>query len=169
MPSSHRWAPYPLIENEIMPKIFFEDLSDGQLLDCRAVSFSREGIIEFASRYDPQVFHIDEAAAEQSAFGGLIASSLHTLAACTRVVVDAQGDVAILTGIGMHAVKMFNPVRPGDVLHVHARWCELARSKSKPDRGLASIKCKVVNQHNDVVIEYGYRYLVACREDIGIA
>lgn len=60
---------------------------------------------------------------------------------------------------------MFNPVRPADILHVDARWCELKRSRSKPDKAFASIKCKVSNQKLEAVIEYGYRYLLACREE----
>jgi acyl dehydratase len=78
-------------------------------------------------------------------------------------VVEAQGDVAILSGVGMHEVRMFNPVRPGDVLTIDARWTELHRSHSKQDRGYASIRCKVSNQRGKPVLTYGYRYLVACR------
>jgi len=123
---------------------------------------SREAIIDFAKNFDPQLFHIDENAANESFFGGLVASSLHTLSACTRVVVEAQGNVAVLSGVGMHEVTMFNPVRPGDELSVNAWWTELQRSRSKPDRGFASIKCKVTNQRKEPVTEYGYRYLIAC-------
>jgi hypothetical protein len=90
--------------------------------------------------------------------------SLHTLSACTRVVVEAQGVLAILSGVGMHETKMFNPVRPGDTLSVEAWWTELKKSKSKPDRGYASIKCKVTNQRKEPIIEYGYRYLLACKK-----
>jgi acyl dehydratase len=63
-------------------------------------------------------YHTDEDSANESIFGGLVASSLHTLSACTRVVVEAQGDVAILSGVGMNEAKMFDPVRPGDILTV---------------------------------------------------
>ncbi len=150
-----------------MPKRDFEDLIEGEKLDCNDVIFSREDIIDFAKKFDPQPFHTNEDIAEKSIFGGLIASSLHTLSACTRVVVEAQGNLSILSGVGMHEAKMFNPVRPGDVLHVDAWWCELKRSRSKPDRAFASIKCKVSNQKKAAVIEYGYRYLLACREQIG--
>ena len=146
-----------------MPKTYFEDLYDGQLLDCRPVAMTREAIIDFAQRFDPQPFHLDETVARQSLFGGLVASSLHTLAACTRVVVDAQDDIAILSGVGMHEVQMVNPVRPGDVLSVTARWTDLRRSQSKPDRGFASIRCEVDSQTNERIMDYGYRYLVACR------
>ena len=143
---------------------YFGDLVEGERLDCEPVVMTREAIIEFASRYDPQPFHLDEKAAADSIFGGLVASSLHTLAACTRSVVEAQGSVAILSGVGMHAVKMFNPVRPGDILAVSAHWTDLKRSHSKPDRGFASILCNVSNQRGEQVVAYGYRYLIAEKE-----
>lgn len=146
-----------------MERRYFDDLRDGEHLHCQPVVMTREAIIDFAKNFDPQLFHIDENAANESLFGGLVASSLHTLSACTRVVVEAQGNVAILSGVGMHAVKMLNPVRPGDVLSVKAWWAELQKSRRKPDRGFAAIKCKVTNQRKEPVIEYGYRYLIACK------
>ncbi len=141
---------------------YFEDLSDGEHLECKSILMTRESIIDFAKMFDPQPFHIDETAAEKSIFGGLVASSLHTLSACTRAVVEAQGNVAVLSGVGMHEVKMSNPVRPGDTLFVDAWWTELRRSVSKPDRGFAAIRCKVINQRKEPIVEYGYRYLLAC-------
>ncbi|MGE5663659.1 MAG: MaoC/PaaZ C-terminal domain-containing protein [Deltaproteobacteria bacterium] len=145
-------------------KKYWEDLNEGESLPCRPVTFERSDIVFFGKKFDPLPFHTDEAAAGGSIFGGLVASSLHTLAACTRVVVEAQGDLAILGGIGLDAVRLFNPVRPGDVLTVDARWADLRRSRSKPDRGLAGIRCTVSNQKGEPVAEYGYRYLVACRD-----
>lgn len=145
-----------------MKRRYFEDLKDGEHLHCQPVLMTREAIIDFGKKFDPQLFHIDENAARESFFGRLVASSLHTLSACTRVVVEAQGNIAILSGLGMHETKMFNPVRPDDVLSVNAWWTELRKSQSKPDRGFASIKCKVANQRKERVIQYGYRYLIAC-------
>lgn len=142
---------------------YFEDLIDGEPLECQAVMFTREAIIDFGKQFDPQPFHVDEDAARNSIFGGLVASSLHTLSACTRAVVDAQGNVAILSGVGMDAVKMFNPVRPGDTLYVNAYWADLQKSQGKNDRGYAAIKCNVINQHQKPVIKYGYGYVIACR------
>jgi acyl dehydratase len=130
---------------------YFDDLVEGERLDCQPVVMTREAIIDFAKRFDPQPFHLDDAVARQSLCGGLVASSLHTLSACTRSVVDAQGKIAILSGVGMHEVKMFNPVRPGDTLSVNARWSELRKSNSKPDREFASILCNVHNQHKELV------------------
>ncbi|MGE5190055.1 MAG: MaoC/PaaZ C-terminal domain-containing protein [Gemmatimonadota bacterium] len=145
-------------------KKYWEDLREGEPLSCDPVIFERSDIVFFGKKFDPLPFHTDEAAAGASLFGGLVASALHTLAACTRVVVEAQGDVAIMSGIGLDAVRLFNPVRPGDVLTVKARWSGLRRSRTKPDRGLAGIRCTVSNQRGEPVAEYGYRYLVACRD-----
>jgi acyl dehydratase len=142
---------------------YFEDLAEGDRLDCEPVFMTRERIIDFAEEFDPWPFHTDENAANDSIFSGIIASSLHTISACTRVVVEAQEDVAVLSGVGIDEVKMFNPVRPGDVLSVEAWWDELRRSRKNPDRGFAAIRCKVTNQNGEPVVEYGYRYLVACR------
>ncbi len=147
-----------------MRKRYWEDLTEGERIPCKPVVFIRTEIIDFAKRYDPQPFHIDETMANASIFGGLIASSLHTISACTRVVVEAQGNLAIMSGLGIDEVKLFNPVRPGDVLSVEAYWSNLKRSRSKPDRGIAGLKCKVLNQRGEPIVDYGYRYLVACRD-----
>ncbi len=149
-----------------LSKKYFEDLSDGDHLHCRDVVMTHEAIIDFGNKFDPQPFHTDEDVAAKSIFGGLVASSLHTLSACTRVVVEAQGNLATLSGVGMDQVDMFNPVRPGDILSVEAWWSGLKRSRSKPDRGFATIKCKVTNQREELVVEYGYRYLIACRNQV---
>jgi acyl dehydratase len=119
--------------------------------------------MEFAVKYDPQPFHVDEQAAADSRFGGIIASSLQTLSACTRVLVDAQGDMAILSGLGIEEVQLPNPVRPDDVLTVEACWTDLRRSRSKPDRGMATARFRAVNQNGETVIASGFRYMIACR------
>jgi acyl dehydratase len=143
---------------------YFEDLSDGERLHCKPVFMTKDSILQFAESFGPQPFHVDETIAADSIFKGIVASSLHTLSACTRVVVEAQGSIAILSGVVMHEVKMFNPVRPGDTLFVKAWWTGLRRSNSKPDRGFASIRCEVTNQREEPVINYGYRYLLACKD-----
>ncbi|HEX9191514.1 MAG TPA: MaoC/PaaZ C-terminal domain-containing protein, partial [Candidatus Deferrimicrobiaceae bacterium] len=105
-----------------MGKRYWEDLVEGEAFTCRPVAFDREGIIAFGREYDPLPFHVGGAASDRSIFGGPIASALHTLSCCTRVVVEAHGDLAILSGIGIDEVKATGPVRPGDVLTVEARW-----------------------------------------------
>jgi acyl dehydratase len=142
---------------------YWEDLREGETFTCAPVAFDREGILEFGKRYDPWPFHADEAAASRSIFRGLIASALQTLSCCTSAVVEANRDVALLSGLGIDEVRALLPVRPGDVLTVEARWTDLRRSRSSPDRGIAGLACRVTNQRGETVMEYGYRYLVACR------
>ena len=113
--------------------------------------------------YDPLPFRVDGEGARHSIFGDVIASALHTISRCTRAVVDAHGDLAILSGLSVDDVRTPLPVRPGDILTVEARWEGLRRSRSKPDRGIAGLRCTVRNQRGETVMEYGYRYLVACR------
>jgi len=146
-----------------LAKRYLEDLNEGESLQCNTVSFTRDSIIDFARKFDPQPFHTNEKLAKESIFGGLIASSLHTLSACTKVVVEAQNKITILSGVGMDEAKMFNPVHPGDVLTVRAWWSDIRKSQSKPDRGFASIKCEVFNQDGQPIIQYGYQYLLACK------
>ena len=149
-----------------MQMTYFDDLTEGHALDCSPVTLTKDEIVEFAKTFDPQPFHIDEAAAKRSIFKGLVASSLHTLSACTRAVVEAQGRIAIISGIGIHEVNMYHPVRPGDTLFVKAHWARLQRLKSRPKRGAASIMCEVFNQNHEKVITHGYRYILACRPSI---
>jgi acyl dehydratase len=149
-----------------MGKRYWEDLVEGEAFTCRPVAFDREGIVAFGKEYDPLPFHVGGEASDRSIFGGPIASALHTMACCTRVVVEAHGDIAILSGLSIDEVKATGPVRPGDVLTVEGTWHGLRRSRSNPDRGIAGVRCRVVNQRGEAVMEYGYRYLVACRNPL---
>jgi len=146
-----------------MGKRYWDDLTEGERFTCGPLAFDREGIIAFGKKYDPLPFHADEDAARQSIFGDVIASALHTMSGGTRVVVEAHGDLAILSGLSVDDVRTPLPVRPGDVLTVEARWEGLRRSRSKPDRGIAGLRCTIRNQRGETVMEYGYRYLIACR------
>lgn len=142
---------------------YWDDLVEGKPLECRTIQLSLPEIVDFAGQYDPQPFHLDEKAAAASRFGGIIASSLQTLSSCTRVLVDAQGEMAILSGLGIEEVHLPNPVRPDDLLMLDAYWTDLRRSRSKPDRGMATIRFSARNQNGETVIESGFRYMIACR------
>jgi acyl dehydratase len=142
---------------------FWEDIVEGAPLDCRPFVLRREEIMAFAAQYDPQLFHVDRAAAEASRFGGIIASSLHTLSACTRVIVDALNGVEIIIGLGILEVALPNAVYPDDLLTVDAFWSDLRRSTSKPQQGLATVRFAARNQQGKTVLESGFRYMIACR------
>jgi len=150
-----------------MKRRYFEDLKEGEQLVCDPVIVTKAEIIEFAKRFDPWPFHTDEEAARSSIFGEIIASSLHTISACTRVVVDALRGLEVITGLGIDEVKLPAPVRPGNTLFVEASVEQLRRSRRNPERGIVSVKCRVKNKEKIIVAEYGYRYMVACRDGTG--
>jgi acyl dehydratase len=147
-----------------MKRRYFEDLKEGEQLSCTPIVFTKHEIIEFANRFDPWPFHTDEEAARSSIFGEIIASSLHTISACTRVVVDALRGLEVITGLGIDEVKLPAPVRPGDTLFVEASVEKLRRSRRNLERGILSVKCRVKNEEKIIVAEYGYRYMVACKD-----
>jgi acyl dehydratase len=150
-------------ERVTMAPRYWDDIVEGEPLNCSSIVLSLPEIIAFAKTYDPQPFHVDEQAAAASRFGGIIASSLQTLSACTRVIVDAHGDMAILSGLGIEPVQLPNPVRPDEVLTVEACWTDLRRSRSKPDRGMATTRFRAMNQQGEIVIASGFTYMIACR------
>ena len=143
---------------------YFEDIKEGEALKCAPVEFTRDAILEFGRRFDPQPFHVDEDAADASIFKGLVASSLHTLSACTRVVVEALDGAVNMTGVGVEKTVLFHPVRPGDILTVNAQWADMRRSATKPGNGFATVRCEVVNQNGRLVMRHGYNYMLACRK-----
>ncbi|MDQ0317381.1 MaoC/PaaZ C-terminal domain-containing protein [Amorphus orientalis] len=142
---------------------YFEDLADGQRLPPLSVTLTEDDIIAFGRAYDPQPFHISSDEAGSSIFGELVASGIHTVALCTRLVVEGQHGLVVLSGLGLDAVSFTNPVRAGDTLAVEAWWSDLKRSASKPDRGFARLNCRVRNQDGVIVADYAYRYLIASK------
>ncbi len=143
-----------------MGKRYFDDLVDGERVFCKPLEMTKERILSFAEEFDPQPFYTNDKLADKSIFRGLIASSLHTLSACTKVVVDALEGIEILSGVGMDEVKMRTPVRPGGILSIDAFWTNLKSSEIRPDFGFGTVKCNVTNQSNEPIIEYGYQYII---------
>src|SRR5512146_2075241 len=119
-----------------MTKRYFEDFQVGQVIEMGPRKVSREEIIRFAEKFDPQPFHIDDEAARATMFGGLIASGWHTMSMTMRMMVDGFiGDSRSLGSAGIDELRWLKPVRPDDVLHLHMEVTEVLPSKSKPDRG----------------------------------
>jgi acyl dehydratase len=136
------------------PKYWWEDFQPGTVLRTGSYEVTKEEIIEFARRFDPQRFHVDEEAAKQTMFGGLIASGWMTGSISMRLMCDAYLlDSASLGSPGMESLKWLKPVRPGDVLTVRVTVLEARPMNSKPDVGLALSRMETLNQREEVVMQ----------------
>jgi len=145
----------PAPQSNLAPKRWYwEDFPAGSVREFGGRTVSREEILEFAGRYDPQPFHLDEAAAKASLFGGLCASGWHTCAMTMRMMCDAYlNDSASLGSPGLEQVRWTQPVYPGDTLHVCMTVLEARPMGSKPDVGLMRSRWSVRNQHGEPVLE----------------
>lgn len=136
-----------------MLRYYFDDFSVGQVFELGTVTLDKEAIVGFASQYDPQPFHIDEAAAQASPFGGLIASGWHTCSALMRLMCDTYLlDSASIGSPGVDQIRWLKPVRAGDTLTARVVVLESRPSRSKPDRGSVLIELSAVNQNGQTAI-----------------
>jgi acyl dehydratase len=143
----------------------FEDFVPGSVRTSGTVLVTEEEIIEFARRYDPQVFHSDPVAARNTIYGGLVASGWHTAAMAMRLIVENYLSRAASVGSpGVDEVRWLKPVRPGDMLSVRVTVLEARRSESKPDRGLVRSFIEVLNQDGVVVMSFKGVTIVLCRK-----
>ena len=130
---------------------YLDDLQVGQRFRSGSHTVDETEIKAFATRYDPQPFHLDEAAAEASLFRGLAASGWHTAAMTMRLLVD--GGIPVAGGlIGASGELAWpRPTRPGDVLTVETEVLAVRPSKSRPDRGIATMRSETRNQAGETV------------------
>lgn len=136
-----------------MTKFFFEDFAKGQEFEGKGITLTEASIIEFALSYDPQPFHIDVEAGEQSSFDGLIASGFQTIAITFRSFWES-GVMAYCGagGGGIDIVKWHKPVRPGDTIKTIATVLEVIPSSSKPEQGIVRMRYEGNNQKGERVI-----------------
>lgn len=133
--------------------IYFEDFTPGRVFELGTVAVTEDEIVEFATRYDPQPFHIDPAAAAATTFGGIIASGWHTCSMCMRLMVDGLlGGTVSLGSPGMEQIRWLAPVRPGDRLTARTTVEHARPSSSKPDRGTVTLLTEMENQDGAVVM-----------------
>ncbi len=143
---------------------YFEDYVAGSVHEFGPITVEEAEIIEFARRYDPQVFHTDPEAAKHTMYGGLIASGWHTAGLMMRLLVDHYlSHVASLGSPGVDELRWLRPVRPGDELSVRVTVVETRRSNSKPDRGIIRPFVEVINQNGEVVMTVKAVNFLLCR------
>lgn len=132
---------------------YWEDLSAGQTLELGSVTVEREEVLAFAKRYDPQPFHLDDAAAAQSFFGRLAASGWHTCAMAMGLMVRGfLSKAASLGSPGLEKIQWLKPVYPGDTLTLRLRNLETRPMKSRPEVGLVRSSWEMFNQHGEQVL-----------------
>ncbi len=144
---------------------YFEDYVVGSVYEFGSVAVAEAEIIDFARRFDPQVFHTDPEAAKRTVFEGLIASGWHTAAMMMRLFADHYlSRVASLGSPGIDELRWTVPVRPGDELSIRVTVLEANRSRSKPDRGVIRSFIEVLNQNHEVVMTMKAVTFLLCRE-----
>ena len=132
---------------------YWEDFKVGEVEQIGGKRVDRDELIEFAKQFDPQPFHIDEAAAKHSMYGGLIASGWHTCAMVMRMMCDAYLSQSASVGSpGIDNLKWLKPVRPGDTISARRTTLETRASKSKPDIGIVNNLWEVFNQNGEMVM-----------------
>ena len=129
--------------------LYLEDVAAGDRYTSREYPLDAAQIKDFARAFDPQPFHLDEAAAEATFFQGLAASGWHTAAIAMRLMVESVPFSGGLIGASVE-ISWPRPTRPGDRLHVESVVIAVTPSQSKPDRGLVSLQSDTFNQNGEL-------------------
>nr|WP_216667330.1 MaoC family dehydratase [Herbaspirillum rubrisubalbicans] len=130
-----------------------EDFHPGQVFRSPGtITVEADAIKQFAAQFDPQPFHLDEQAAQQSFFRGLAASGWHTAALTMRLLVDTLHIQGGLIGAGFDEFRWPRPTRPGDVLRLEAEVLAIQTSQSKPKQGFLNHRVTTYNQHDEPVL-----------------
>lgn len=146
--------------------LHFEDIVVGSTQRFGQYEVTREEVTQFAARYDPQPFHLDDDAAAATHFGRLSASGWHTCAMTMAMMVGNMkaNPQAGLGSPGVENLRWAKPVYPGDTLRVETEVLEKRRSESRPEMGLFKSRIRTFNQHGEVVLEMTSTGLIGVRE-----
>lgn len=149
--------------------LYYEDIEIGVVRHFGSKTVVREEVIDFASKYDPQPFHLDDEAAAQTYFGRLSASGWHTGAMMMRMMVDnmKQHEQAGLGSPGIENLRWLKPVYPGDTLRCESEVLEKRRSGSRPEMGIIQSRMTVFNQHDEPVMTMRSAGLIRVRDESG--
>jgi len=144
--------------------LYFEDLHPGMKFESsRSYRVTAEEIKEFAERYDPQPFHLDEAAGESSFFKGLAASGWLTAAIVMRLRVESIHIAGGMIGAGVEEIRWMQPVRPGDSLRTEAEILNVRHSNSRPEYGIVRSRTMVYNQRDEPVLRSVVNFMAPLR------
>lgn len=142
-----------LVNTYRMPTKYFEDLEIGEVYKSGGYTITKPQIIEFAMKFDPQPFHIDEVAANKSMFNGIIASGIHTFGICQRLATEAfYEDSAFLFGRGVNDLRFSNPTYPEDTISVTVMIIE--KIKQYDYGGQVDIRIEGHNQDGEEIASW---------------
>jgi acyl dehydratase len=134
-----------------MKEHYFDDLKAGDRFTSEPLEITEKQLIEFAHKFDPQMFHLNRKSAERTIFKGLIASGWHTAAMTMRLLVQTLNFAEGAIGLGVDELRWPHVVRPGDVLTVETEIVELRPSRSKPNYGIIRLRNATTNQCGEIV------------------
>ncbi len=135
----------------LMNERYFDDLKVGDRFCSELLEVDEKELIEFAHKFDPQMFHLNRKSAERTIFKGLIASGWHTAAMTMRLFVQTLNFAEGVIGLGIDELRWPNTVRAGDVLRVETEIVHLRPSRSKPRYGIIKVRNVTTNQRDEIV------------------
>ncbi|MBK8628737.1 MAG: MaoC family dehydratase [Sphingomonadales bacterium] len=150
---------------------YYEDIELNKPQRFGSKQVTREEVIDFASKYDPQPFHLSDEIAAQTHFGRISASGWHTASMVMRMVVDYMSSGEGQAGLGSPGVdelRWVKPVYPGDTLSCETEMVEKRRSRNRPEMGITKSKLTCFNQHGEVVMTYIANGLIRTRDPGGV-
>lgn len=148
---------------------YFEDFRIGETFETEGMTMTEGLIIDYALKYDPQPFHMDIEAAEESIFGSLVASGFQVMALTFRLF----RDVGVIRGTNLGGtaaddIHWLKPVRPGDTISARVEVIETTPAKTRTDRGFVRFRYSTVNQNREVVMTMILNHVIARRGELGL-
>lgn len=140
-------------------RLYLDDLSVGQEFLSPEHALDADQIIAFATEFDPQPFHTDPVAAEDTFFQDLAASGWHTMAITMKLLVESIPLAQGIIGAG-GSLSWPRPTRPGDILRVKSRIMQITPSRSRPDRAMVETRSVTLNQTGDILQDFTAKLLV---------
>ena len=134
-----------------MKEHYFDDLKVGDRFKSEPLNVTEKQLIEFAHKFDPQMFHLSRKRAERTIFKGLVASGWHTAAMTMRLFVQTLNFAEGAIGLGVDELRWPNVVRPGDVLTVETEIVDLRLSRSRRGFGIIRLRNVTTNQRGEIV------------------
>ncbi|MDH3234133.1 MAG: MaoC/PaaZ C-terminal domain-containing protein [Alphaproteobacteria bacterium] len=143
---------------------YYEDLAVGDVIDYGSYTTDKMEMIEFARRWDPRPFHVDEAYAAGTLYGEITASGVHTLAIFTNLCNKATGHWAVRGALGYEHLNFPAAVRAGDVVSGKSTVMAKRTSKSRPELGIITTRETMTNQRGETVLDFTVSFLVERRD-----